>query len=58
MINHIMSGLLVFASLLLLVAIGKLGLLVIVLPVSLLLTLATVWSGRRENRLTPGRKKG
>lgn len=57
MTNQIVCWLLVSTSLLLLVAIGKLDLLVIVLPMSLLLTLAIAWSGRQENRLTPGAKK-
>jgi hypothetical protein len=58
MTNQIVCGLLVLTSLFLLVIIGRLDLLLIVLPLSLLLTLAIAWSGRRENRLTRGGKKG
>jgi hypothetical protein len=49
---------LVFGALLLLGILGKLDLLVILLPLSLALAFVIAASGRRHNRLTPGIKKG
>jgi len=51
-------GLLVLSALLLLVALGRMDLLIILLPLSLLFALAIGCSGRRHNQLTPGVKKG
>lgn len=49
---------LVFGTFLLLGILGKLDLLVILLPLSLALAFVVVGLGRRQNHLTPGIKKG
>jgi hypothetical protein len=49
---------LVFGAFLLLGILGKLDLLVILLPLSLVLAFVIAGSGRRQNHLTPGIKKG
>ncbi len=49
---------LVFGAFLLLGILGKLDLLVILLPLSLVLAFVIAASTRRHNRLTPGIKKG
>jgi len=47
----------VFGTLLLLGVFGKLDLLVILLPLSLVLAFVIAGAGRRQNHLTPGVKK-
>jgi hypothetical protein len=49
---------LVFGTFSLLGILGKLDLLVILLPLSLVLAFVIACSGRRQNHLTPGIKKG
>jgi hypothetical protein len=49
---------LIFGTFLLLGILGKLDLLVILLPLSLVLAVVVVGWGRRQNRLTPRIKKG
>jgi len=49
---------LVLGAFLLLVTLGRLDLLLILLPLSLLFAFAIGCSGRRHNQLTPGVKKG
>jgi hypothetical protein len=58
MINQSIAVVLVLAALVLLVSLGRLDLVLVVLPISLLLTLATAWSAHRGNRLTPRGKSG
>jgi len=50
--------LLVMSALLLLIALGRIDLLIILLPLSLLFALVFGCTGRRQNQLTPGVKKG
>jgi hypothetical protein len=50
--------LLVIGSIFLLLAMGKLDLLVLLLPLSLLLGCALLWLGRTKSGLTSGIKKG
>jgi hypothetical protein len=49
---------LVFGTFLLLGILGKLDLLVVLLPLSLALAFVIAASGRRQNHLTTGTKKG
>lgn len=49
---------LIFGTFLLLGIFGKLDLLVVLLPLSLLLAFVIAGSCRRQNRLTPGIKRG
>jgi hypothetical protein len=56
--NQIAGWILVLAAIVLLVTLGKLDLLVILLPLSLLLAYGIGRSGQDKTRLTSGIKKG
>jgi len=57
-VNQCAGWILVVGAILLLVTLGTLDLLVILVPLSLLLAYAVVWSGHSKTRLTGGLKKG
>jgi hypothetical protein len=52
------AGILIVVGLFLLIALGKLDLLAILLPISLLLAYGIAWSGATRTRLTSGPRKG
>jgi hypothetical protein len=57
-INQCAGWILVLGAILLLVTVGKLDLLMVLLPLSLLLAYGIGCSGRKETRLTGSIKKG
>jgi hypothetical protein len=57
-VNQCASWVLVLGAIALLVTVGRLDLLVILLPLSLLLAFGIGCSGHEETRLTNGAKKG